>query len=234
LKALVLGANGSIGAALVEQLKARLEFDGVVGVSRTSHPTFDLEQAASFAPLASSLASQGPFDLVFDATGVLTLDGVGPEKALRSVDGPHLQRLMQINAIGPLLLWRELHPLMSQGPSVYAKLSARVGSISDNQKGGWYGYRASKAALNMLLQTTAIELQRKNSRLHVFALQPGTVRSTLSAAFTAGYPDLLEPQESAARLLKVILERSQLLVPEPVLARSGAHFVDHLGADIPW
>jgi NAD(P)-dependent dehydrogenase (short-subunit alcohol dehydrogenase family) len=104
-------------------------------------------------------------------------------------------------------------------------LSARVGSIADNHKGGWYGYRASKAALNMLLQTAAIELQRKNAALRVVALQPGTVRSELSRPFSAGVSKLLEPAESVGGMLTTL----QALQPRP-----GAHFVDYQGNEIPW
>ena len=108
---------------------------------------------------------------------------------------------------------------------MYAKLSARVGSISDNTKGGWYGYRAAKAALNMLLQTAAIELQRKNSQLRVVALQPGTVRSNLSQAFASSVPHLLEPAESVAGMLSAL----KTLTP-----KSGAHYVDYRGEHIQW
>jgi NAD(P)-dependent dehydrogenase (short-subunit alcohol dehydrogenase family) len=100
-----------------------------------------------------------------------------------------------------------------------------VGSISDNHKGGWYGYRASKAALNMFLQTAAIELQRKNALLKVVALQPGTVRSRLSQPFSANVPHLLEPSESVTGMLRA-LGRLQ--------AKQGAHFVDYQGQEITW
>jgi NAD(P)-dependent dehydrogenase (short-subunit alcohol dehydrogenase family) len=123
------------------------------------------------------------------------------------------------------MLLRHFAPLLAPGPSIYAKLSARVGSISDNHKGGWYGYRASKAALNMLLQTAAIELQRKNPQLRVVALQPGTVRSELSRPFAAGVAQLLEPADSVAGMLAALRN----LQPT-----SGAHFVDYQGQPIPW
>jgi NAD(P)-dependent dehydrogenase (short-subunit alcohol dehydrogenase family) len=115
--------------------------------------------------------------------------------------------------------------LLAPGASIYAKLSARVGSIGDNHKGGWYGYRASKAALNMLLHTAAIELQRRNAQVRVVALQPGTVRSELSRPFAAGLAKLLEPAESAAGMLTAL---------HGLQARQGAHFVDYQGQPIPW
>ena len=120
---------------------------------------------------------------------------------------------------------RHFAPLLAPGPSIYAKLSARVGSISDNHKGGWYGYRASKAALNMLLQTAAIELQRKNVQVRVVALQPGTVRSDLSRPFSAGVDKLLEPADSVAGMLTAL---------RGLQPRHGAHFVDYQGKDVPW
>jgi NAD(P)-dependent dehydrogenase (short-subunit alcohol dehydrogenase family) len=130
-----------------------------------------------------------------------------------------------VNAIGPLMVLRHFAPLLALGPSIYAKLSARVGSISDNHKGGWYGYRASKAALNMFLQTAAIELQRKQPALRVVALQPGTVRSDLSQPFSAGVAKLLDPAESVQGMLAAM---------RGLQPRQGAHFVDYQGNEIPW
>ena len=130
-----------------------------------------------------------------------------------------------VNAIGPAMVLRYFSPLLAKGSSVYAKLSARVGSITDNGKGGWYGYRSSKAALNMLLQTAAIELQRKNPNLCVVALQPGTVKSKLSEPFINASIALLEPQESVAGMLGAL----KALQP-----KSGAYFLDHKGLEIPW
>jgi NAD(P)-dependent dehydrogenase (short-subunit alcohol dehydrogenase family) len=123
------------------------------------------------------------------------------------------------------LALRHFAPLLAPGPCTYAKLSARVGSITNNHKGGWYGYRASKAAMNMLLQTAAIELQRKNAALQVVALQPGTVRSELSRPFAAGMSRLLEPAESVAGMLAAL---------RGLQPKSGAHFVDYQGQEIPW
>lgn len=133
----------------------------VKGVSRELPSGFDLEDISSFDRLAQALAPDAPFDLVIDATGALDINGMGPEKSLAALDREHLLRSFSVNAIGPILLMRQLVGLMSTGDGVYAKLSARVGSIADNRKGGWYGYRASKAALNMFFQTAAVEVQRK-------------------------------------------------------------------------
>ena len=224
-RALVIGASGAIGQAFVRALQDDPRCAHVEMVSRAHSIGFDLLDTASLAATAAASAVNGPYHLIVDATGALTVDGVGPEKSLAAVQADILAKSFQLNAIGPLLLLRQFAPLLAPGPSIYAKLSARVGSITDNHKGGWYGYRASKAALNMFLQTAAIELQRKNPALRVVALQPGTVRSNLSKPFSAGVAHLLEPAESVAGML-VALGGLQ--------ARQGAQFVDYQGQQIPW
>lgn len=224
-RALVIGASGAIGQGFVAALQDDPHCAHVEMVSRTSGSGFDLLDADSLAAQAAASAGNGPYHLIVDATGALTIDGVGPEKSLASVQPEVLAKSFQLNAIGPLLLLRHFAPLLAPGPSIYAKLSARVGSISDNHKGGWYGYRASKAALNMFLQTAAIELQRKQPELRVVALQPGTVRSNLSKPFSAGVPKLLEPAESVAGMLATL---------RGLHAQQGAHYVDYLGQKIPW
>jgi NAD(P)-dependent dehydrogenase (short-subunit alcohol dehydrogenase family) len=171
------------------------------------------------------MAARGPYHLIVDATGALTIDGVGPEKSLAALRADTLAQSFALNAVGPLMVLRHFAPLLAAGPSVYAKLSARVGSISDNHKGGWYGYRASKAAMNMFLQTAAIELQRKQPALRVVALQPGTVRSDLSRPFAAGVANLLEPADSVKGMLAAL---------QKLQARQGAYFVDYQGQEIPW
>lgn len=224
-RALVIGASGAIGQALVNALQADANCAHVETLSRSDGSGFDLLDTAGLGAQAASCASRGPYRLIVDATGALTIDGAGPEKSLASVQPVVLAKSMALNAIGPLMVLRNFAPLLVPGPSIYAKLSARVGSISDNRKGGWYGYRASKAALNMLLQTAAIELQRKQPELRVVALQPGTVRSNLSKPFSAGVAHLLEPAESARGMLSALRGLS---------ARQGAHFIDYQGREIPW
>ncbi len=223
-KALIIGASGAIGEAFVRHLQSDPACAEVISLSRSANH-LDLEDPESLKGIGAELASRAPFHLIVDATGALTIDGIGPEKALARLDDKALRRSFAINAIGPALLLKQLAPLLANGDAIYAKLSARVGSISDNKKGGWYGYRASKAALNMLLQTAAIELQRRNPRLRVVALQPGTVRSNLSRPFEAGVPQLLEPGESVAGMMQAMLGLS---------VKSGAHFIDYQGKEIPW
>jgi NAD(P)-dependent dehydrogenase (short-subunit alcohol dehydrogenase family) len=222
--AVVLGASGAIGQAWQTLLQADPRCARVVGLSRQSEPPLVLEDEASLKSCAEQLAALGPLHLVLDATGALHIDGRGPEKRLDELDSAALLRAMQVNAVGPALLIKHLAPLLATGQRVvWAKLSARVGSIEDNHKGGWYGYRASKAALNMFLQTAAIELARKRPLAVVAALQPGTVRSRLSQPFVGD--QALDPALSAQRLLAVL----------DTLAPTGrAHFVDHLGQAIPW
>ncbi|MFY8179274.1 MAG: SDR family NAD(P)-dependent oxidoreductase, partial [Limnohabitans sp.] len=181
-RALVLGASGALGHAFVEALQADDACAEVVGLSRSSEPSFRLEDEASIASAAAALT--GPFHLIIDATGALTIDGQGPEKHLGALNATQLARSFEINTIGPALLLKHFLPLLATDQrSIYAKLSARVGSISDNRKGGWYGYRAAKAALNMVLHTASIEAARKRPQLVLAAMQPGTVVSRLSAPF---------------------------------------------------
>ena len=224
-KALVVGASGTIGGAFVAAFQADPLCTHVELVSRAQSPGFDVLNAASIAQQAELCRAAGPYQIMVDATGALIIDGVGPEKSLASLREEVLMQNFHVNAVGPVLLLRHFAPLLAAGPSIYAKLSARVGSISDNTKGGWYGYRAAKAALNMLLQTAAIELQRKNAELRVVALQPGTVRSGLSQAFANSVPHLLEPAESVAGMLAALSSLSP---------KTGAHYIDYQGKSIDW
>ncbi len=222
-RALVLGASGALGAAFVRALQADAACTEVVGLSRHTSPAFRLEDEDSLAAAAATL--QGPFQLILDATGALTLDGQGPEKHLGALNASQLARAFEINTIGPALLLKHFIPLLdAEQRCIYAKLSARVGSISDNRKGGWYGYRAAKAALNMVLQTAAIEAARKRPKLVVAAMQPGTVASRLSAPFVAAQ-DCLTPAQSVAGLLQAL---------DVLPAQAAAHFVDYQGQTIPW
>jgi len=221
-RALVIGASGAIGQAFVQALRQDARCAGVQAVSRGQPVAWDLSDEQSLAQLAELLP--GPWHLVVDATGALGLDGQGPEKRLQELDAERLARSLQVNAIGPALLLRHLSPQLARGERVvWAKLSARVGSIEDNHKGGWYGYRAAKAALNQLLQTAAIELARQRPLAVVAALQPGTVRSALSAPFVG--EQALAPEVSVQGLL-------QALDAAPATGR--AVFLDHRGQAIAW
>lgn len=224
-KALVIGSSGAIGAAFLSAFKNDPNCSLVVGLSRASMSGFSLENEASISDSANLLALNAPFQVIVDATGALIIDGQGPEKQLARLDPHHISRAFQINTIGPALLIKHFVPLLDiHNRAIYAKLSARVGSISDNRKGGWYGYRSSKAALNMILQSAAIECNRSHPNLVFAALQPGTVASKLSAKFVS--PEHCLPAVEAVDGLMQALDG--------LVAKSGAHFIDYQGQAIEW
>ncbi|MFL0414520.1 SDR family NAD(P)-dependent oxidoreductase [uncultured Sphingomonas sp.] len=197
MNAVIIGASGGIGAALADALA---EEDATV--RRFSRPELDLTDEAS---IAAAAASVGTPDLVVVATGLLHDGERGPEKALRDLDPAWLAEQYAINAIGPALVAKHFLPVMPRsGRSVFAVLSARVGSISDNRLGGWYGYRASKAALNQFVRTLAVEDKRRNDRGIVVALHPGTVDTRLSQPFQQSGRDIFTPGRAAVQLLDVL------------------------------
>lgn len=202
-KAIVIGASGAVGEALSDECQK-------LGMSllRLSRPEIDLTSEQSIIEAASSLKAKGEsFDLILVATGILHNDSLQPEKSIKQIDAQNLHLLFQINAIGPLLVLKHFSVLLnSEKRSVFAALSARVGSISDNKLGGWYGYRASKAALNMLLKTASIEYKRTLNTLIIAGLHPGTVDSKLSKPFQANVSKekLFMPEFAAQRLLEVV------------------------------
>ncbi|WP_421729879.1 SDR family NAD(P)-dependent oxidoreductase [Brevundimonas sp.] len=203
--AVVIGASGGIGAAIADGLQASGRFDTVHRLSR-SGTGLDLEDEASIAKAAEQVARGPSVGLVFVATGVLH-SGETPERSYRALNAEHMLRDYQINAVGPALVAKHFAPLLPrQGRSVFAALSARVGSIGDNRLGGWHSYRASKAALNMTLRNLAIELGRTHRDLVVAGLHPGTVATDLSAPFQSGVAEgkLFTPAQSARHLLSVI------------------------------
>ena len=205
MTSLVIGATGGIGAALASALEVRGE--RVVRLSRRSDPPLDLADDDSIAAAALALADDAPFDRILIATGLLHGDGVTPERTMRRIEGAALDRLFRINATGPALVMRHFLPLLaSDRRAVLAALSARVGSIGDNRLGGWVGYRASKAALNQIIATLAIELGRTRPKALLVGLHPGTVATALSAPFQANVApaNLLSPDQSAKRLLDVL------------------------------
>ncbi len=223
-RAVVFGDTGALGQALYRALRSDSRCASVKTFSRSGAPPLVLEDPESLQRCAQSIADDGPFHLIIDATGALIIDNTGPEKRLDDLDAQQLQRAMQVNAIGPAMLLRFFSSLLATGERViWAKLSARVGSIEDNRKGGWYGYRSSKAALNMFLQTAAIEIARRRPQAVIAALQPGTVRSRLSRPFVGD--DGVDPESAAGKLLHVI---------DGLQPTGRAHFVDHEGQVIPW
>lgn len=211
--AVVIGAGGGIGSALVEALAASGRYARVHALSREpcqdsgpiSGGFIDVTDEVSVREAAHRIGS--PLDLAVIAVGILHEDGRMPEKAMRELDGSALARDFEVNTIGPALALKHFAPLLARDRrAVIAALSARVGSISDNRTGGWYGYRASKAALNMIVRTAAIEIARSRPLAVCVALHPGTVDSRLSLPFQRGVPSdrLFTPQRAAGQLIDVL------------------------------
>ena len=214
LQVAVVGASGGLGRAFVERLAAAPNVARIAAFTR-SESTFgdpkvervaiDFEQEET---IAGAAARESLFHLVIVASGVLH-DGavLRPEKTWRALDGGALERVFRVNAVGPALVAKHFLPLLPRDrKAAFAAISARVGSIGDNRLGGWYAYRASKAALNMLIKTCAIELARRNPTALCVGLHPGTVDTALSKPFQAGVdPDsLFTPRRSAGCLLDVL------------------------------
>lgn len=215
LRCAVFGASGGIGGALAIALAAQADVAEVHAGSRAGDTpsggklrpfAFDLLDEASIA--AACAAIGGPLDMVLIATGRLTrADGSGPEKSYRALSADGMAELLAVNAIGPALIAKHALPLLRRdGRTVFAALSARVGSIADNRLGGWHAYRASKAALNMLVKNLALELARTHPQAVAVTLHPGTVDTGLSAPFQRGVAaeKLFTPAFSAAALLGVL------------------------------
>ncbi|WP_066548324.1 MULTISPECIES: SDR family NAD(P)-dependent oxidoreductase [unclassified Sphingomonas] len=207
--AVVIGASGGIGGAFADAIEAEGTFACVWRFARSfdGDRHLDLTDEASIAAAAARVATGPAPTLVFVATGILHDDARGPEKALRDLDGDWLARVYAINAIGPALVAKHFLPLLPrEGKPVFAALSARVGSIADNRLGGWHGYRASKAALNMLIRNFAIESKRRSDRSIVVALHPGTVDTALSRPFQGNVAPgkLFDAERAALQLLDVI------------------------------
>ncbi|MEP3224524.1 MAG: SDR family NAD(P)-dependent oxidoreductase [Parasphingorhabdus sp.] len=210
LTAVVFGANGGIGKAMADMLEQEDEFDDIVRFSRTadSPVPVDLGSEDSIVAAAKWIKDQRKSpNLIFIATGLLHKDDQSPEKSMRDLDAQWMQENYQINAIGPALIAKHFLPLMPKDNIIkFAALSARVGSVSDNRLGGWYGYRAAKAALNMIIRNLSIEWHRKNKRAIIVGLHPGTVDTDLSKPFQANVPPgkLFDSERAALQLLDVL------------------------------
>ncbi len=203
--AVVIGASGGIGAALADALEGDPQVARVTRLSRVTG--LDLADPASITAAAAGLAE--PPHLVLVATGLLHDPGftppIAPERDLRQLSAAAFARNFAINATGPALVAQAFLPLFPPHTrTVFAALSARVGSIADNRLGGWHAYRASKAALNQILRTIAIETARKNPHATILGLHPGTVDTGLSKPFQRNVKTLFTPDLAAGRLLAVI------------------------------
>jgi NAD(P)-dependent dehydrogenase (short-subunit alcohol dehydrogenase family) len=225
--AVVIGSTGGIGQALFDALTQDTRYAQVIGLSRRSLPALDLTDEASIAVSAAYLGGlPGEIRLIILATGVLQGQGTLPEKTWRQLDPHALAQAFAINAIGPALVMKHMLPLLPRtGRAVFAALSAKVGGIGDNHLGGWYGYRASKAALNQMVRTAAIELARQRPEAICLALHPGTVDTGLSAPHGKAGLNVRSPQNAAALMLG--------LLDQVTLAQTG-QFLDPTGATLPW
>ncbi len=216
----MVGASGGIGAAVVTELAAR-SWD-VTALSR-SEDGIDVTNEESVSAALGDIS--GPLHLVFIATGALTSAGRPPEKAVREVSPEALAGQFAVNAMGPMLVLKHALPLVPRDePATIAALSARVGSIGDNQIGGWHSYRASKTALNQLFHGAAIELRRTHKQATVLTLHPGTVRTPFTEKY-AGRHKTVPAEEAARNLLDVIESKG--------CAETG-RFFDSAGREIPW
>jgi NAD(P)-dependent dehydrogenase (short-subunit alcohol dehydrogenase family) len=219
LKVAVIGASGGIGGAIADQLDECQTVSRVVRLSRAGAASsaggrspihLDLEKETSIGDAADAIAkSLGVIHIVIVATGLLHQDNrlLQPEKTWRSLSSSALETAFSINTIGPALIAKHFLPLLAKDrKSAFAALSARVGSIQDNHLGGWYAYRASKAALNMMIKTLSIELARCNPSALCVGLHPGMVDTALSKPFQSGVRQdkLFSPDQSARYLLRVL------------------------------
>lgn len=222
-RALVIGASGALGSAFCEWLNDDPRCAGVRQLGRSTLPALDLEHPDSIAKAAAELVQEAPYQLIVHAAGLLHRDGIKPEKSYAAIEADAMQAVFQINTLGPALVLRHFLPLLDRSGAM-AMLSAKVGSIGDNRLGGWYAYRASKAALNMLIKTAAIELARTRPETRLLSLHPGTVISGLSQPFRGA--SAARPADIAARELLSLIDG---LTP----ADSG-NFFAYNGERLPW
>ncbi len=248
--ALIMGASSGIGHAMAERLAADPFIETLVLCSRRARSSapllalqsqlaaagkqcllldVDITDEASLSAMTDHLKKGAQaIDLIVNTAGLLHSKDVSPEKALEHVSLSSMQRVFAVNAFGPILLAQALMPwLKARRPVVFASLSARVGSITDNRLGGWYSYRASKAAQNQLLKTLAIELARRNPEAVVLALHPGTTDTDLSRPFQANVAQekLFTPTFVAEQLLQQIMQ---------VTAEDTGSFIAWNGQRIAW
>ncbi len=240
----IAGASGGIGFAMLSALAERFPRARIEALARRPEQRpkllalaeqgggairlhrFDLGDEAGLLELGARLSAEGPIHLLLFATGILHGEGLQPEKSLAQLDAQAVRKVFAVNALGPLLLTKAMLPaLRGTHPVVVAALSARVGSIGDNRLGGWYAYRASKAALNQLFRTVAVELRRLNPKSAVLLLHPGTVDTLLSAPFSGGMQPRLTPEAAASRLLALIVDAQP---------SEGARFLAYDGNEVPW
>ena len=208
--ALIIGSNGGLGAALLSQLEADTNYAQAIGLSRSTQVSVNYDDESSIAKAAQYVAdlcatSNLQLRLLVVATGFLHGAQGQPERSFTNLDATYLQHVFKINTVGPALVMKHFLPLLPKtGRCVAGFVSARVGSMGDNALGGWYGYRASKAALNQLVKTASIELARRNKDSVCVSLHPGTVATALSEPFAKTGLNVRPASEAAADLLAVL------------------------------
>jgi NAD(P)-dependent dehydrogenase (short-subunit alcohol dehydrogenase family) len=220
-KVIVVGANGAIGKAFADTCEARGMF-----VVRLSREDMDLSSEESIKACALRLQSEGFFDVIFVATGVLHTATFQPEKNIKQLNQENLHSLFQVNAIGPIMVLKHFSGLFDPHKrGVFGALSAHVGSISENKLGGWYGYRSSKTALNMFLKTASIEFRRTHKELIIASIHPGTIDTPLSRPFHSSVPkEKIVTPEIASQQLVALLEKLTI--------QDSGDFVDSDGSKI--
>ena len=222
--ALIIGSSGTIGGAFLELLENNPLCSSVVGIHRHSEHSIDYQHPDSIETCAAALTQEAPFQLIINTIGVLHSSDWMPEKKLDDLNAEQLMELMKINAIGPALTIRYFSRLLDPKNSIMVTLSAKVGSIEDNRLGGWYSYRASKAALNMLIKTASIEWARTKPNTALISMHPGTVNSGLSKPFRGeqiGRP----AHDAAADMFRVI---------ESLKKEDSGSFISYSGERLPW
>lgn len=218
-KTLILGSSGGIGSALHAALAA--QGADVTGLSRSEHG-FDITDPTS---VDTHLEGLGPFDRVIVATGALEIDGAEPEKTIKGLQANDMVNQFRLNTVGPALVLSHAHQLLPrQGRSLFAVLSARVGSIGDNKIGGWISYRSAKSAVNQVVRTAAIELARTHKEAVVAALHPGTVATAFTRKYLGRHPSV-SPEEAAENLISVM---------DGLTPQQTGQFFDWAGKPVPW
>lgn len=203
--AVVFGNTGSIGKSIYNQLKKSNKFIKVFGFNRKHEPKINIEDEKSFEFIANSFFEKKlKIKLLVNAIGFLHDQNFRPEKKFQDINHEYIKKSFSVNTLPTAFLIKYFTPLMDNNDkSIFAILSAKVGSISDNYLGGWYGYRASKAALNQLVKTASIEYKRKNKKLIIVSLHPGTVSTQLSKPFL-GNRKVFSPDEASVKIVNVL------------------------------
>jgi NAD(P)-dependent dehydrogenase (short-subunit alcohol dehydrogenase family) len=223
-RALIIGSSGTIGEAFVNLLENHPHCTSVMGIHRHSPTPIDYQNLDTIESCANALTQDSPYQLIINTIGVLHSGDWMPEKRLADLNAVQLEDLMRMNAIGPALTIKHFSKLLDPAHSIMVTLSAKVGSIADNRLGGWYSYRASKAALNMLIKTASIEWARTKPQTALIAMHPGTVSSRLSKPFRGeqiGRP----ANAAAADMFRVI---------ENVRIEDSGSFLAYSGEKLPW